>query len=82
VAAGRLREVLLAARAEADLEGLVAVAIGGAHLHDGARTRLDHGDGNEVAALHEALGHSEFLADEAEHGFSSSLLFAVVRPVT
>ena len=51
--------------AEAQLNSLVAIALDGLLLHDGAGTSLDDGDGNDLAVRVEQLGHTDFLADNA-----------------
>src|SRR5262249_50076276 len=53
--------------AVAELDGLVAVALHGAHLGDRAGPRLDHGHGNPLALLVEELGHPHLLTDQSDH---------------
>src|SRR6185503_1433674 len=65
-----LREALLLVRAEAELERGVAVALRGADLRHGARPRLDHGHGHDVALLVEDLRHADFSANQTDHVFS------------
>ena len=55
--------------AEAQLNSLVAIALDGLLLHDGAGTSLDDGDGDDLAILVEQLGHTDFLADNAFNHF-------------
>ena len=55
--------------AEAQLNSLVAIALDGLLLHDGAGTSLDDGDGNDLAVRVEQLGHTDFLADNAFNHF-------------
>src|ERR1041385_9112049 len=63
----RLREPALLVRAEPELERGVAVALPGADLRDGARSRFDHGHRDDVALLVEELRHPDLLADEPHH---------------
>ena len=61
-----LRELPLGDRVERELHGVVAVRVGGLHLHDRARAGLDHGDRGDGAGLRvEDLGHAELLAEDA-----------------
>src|SRR5262249_14413574 len=62
-----LREALLLVRAEAELQRGVAVALAGADLRDGARARLDHGHGHDVALLVEDLRHADFASNQSHH---------------
>ncbi|TMB70943.1 MAG: hypothetical protein E6J43_00540 [Chloroflexi bacterium] len=58
--------------AKADLHRLVAVALLGLDLDDGAGKRLDDGDGHGAAVRLEHLRHTDFAAEDAfdGHGFS------------
>src|SRR4051794_7006841 len=51
--------------AEAELDGRVAVHLGGAHLGDHARARLDDGHRHDAVVLVEDLGHAQLLAEKA-----------------
>jgi hypothetical protein len=64
---GRLGLVDLAGvdLAVGDLDGVVAVALGRAHLGDHVGGHLDDGDGNELAVLVPDLGHAELRAEQA-----------------
>ena len=55
--------------AEAQLNSLIAIALDSLLLHDGAGACLDDGDGDNLAALIEQLGHTDFLADNAFNHF-------------
>ena len=57
---GELLRVLLAV---GDLEGGVAVALGGLHLHDACRLDAEHGDGHDFV-VHPHLAHGDFLAND------------------
>ncbi len=63
-----LRELLVLAVLERQLDGRVAVGLRRAHLRDRARAGLDDGDRDAVAVVVEQLGHAELLADDARHG--------------
>ena len=52
---------------EAQLHGGVAFLLGSLLLDDGAGTRLDHGDGNDLAVFVEDLRHTDFLANDCLH---------------
>ena len=61
-----LRELPLGDRVERELHGVVAVGVDGLHLHDRARTGLDHGDGRHRTGLRvEDLRHAELLAEDS-----------------
>ena len=55
--------------AEAQLNSLIAIALDSLLLHDGAGACLDDSYGNNLAALIEQLGHTDFLADNAFNHF-------------
>src|SRR5580765_455094 len=63
----RLRVPAFLVRAESQLQRAVAVALAGADVRDGARSRLDHGHRDDVALLVEELRHAELLSDHAHH---------------
>ena len=69
-----LADVLVLALLEGELHGLIAVSLDGADLGDRAGSRLDDGDGHDVAVVVEELGHAHFLADDASHGATQSLI--------
>ena len=69
VASGCLVDLLGGNLAEAQLNSLIAVALDGLLLHDGAGTRLDDGHGNDLAVLVEQLSHTDFFADNAFNHF-------------
>ena len=48
-----------------DLDGVVAVGLGGADLGDDVRRDLDDGDGDELVVLVPDLGHAELRAEQA-----------------
>jgi len=48
---------------EGDLDGIIAILIDGLHLGDGAGTRLDDRDRDEVVVRVIDLGHSDFLTE-------------------
>src|SRR5262245_17007765 len=53
----------------AELNGAVAVALGSAHLQDGARTGLDHGDSDGISIFTVNLRHSDFATEKTDsHG--------------
>ena len=63
-----LRELSLGHLVERELDGVVAVGLGGPHGDDGAGPRLDHRHGREpTGLLVEDLRHAELLADDALH---------------
>ena len=79
-----LGHALLFLRAEADLNGFVAVALGRFYLGDRARTRLYYGHGNEGVGPVVHLGHAQFftyydLAHFAKRQAESNPLEAAVR---
>ena len=49
---------------EAELHGVVAVAVNGFLLNDCARAKFHNGDGNDVSLVVEDLRHAEFSADK------------------
>ena len=63
-----LRERLLLAGAERELDGLVAVALRGADRGHRAGPGLEHGDALDAAVVEEPLGHSELLGEDRGHG--------------
>ena len=65
----RAQELLGGNLAEAQLNSLIAIALDSLLLHDGAGACLDDGDGDNLAALIEQLGHTDFLADNAFNNF-------------
>ena len=69
VACSCLVDLLGGNLAEAQLNSLVAIALDGLLLHDGAGTSLDDGDGNDLAVRVEQLSHTDFLADNAFNHF-------------
>ncbi len=50
----------------ADLDGRVAVALGGAQLRDGVRLDGEHRDGHHRPVVLEDLGHADLAADETD----------------
>ena len=46
------------------LNGLVAILLGGLLLHHGAGAGLDQGDGHHPAGFIEDLGHADLFADD------------------
>ena len=46
------------------LNGLIAILLGGLLLHHSAGAGLDQGDGNHLASLIEDLGHADLFADD------------------
>ena len=46
------------------LNGIVAILLGGLLLHHGAGAGLDQGDGHHAAGLIEDLGHADLFADD------------------
>src|SRR5699024_631464 len=63
VARGRLRDLARVDVARSDLNGAVAVLLGGADLRDDVRRELEHRDGNELAAFVPHMGHARPLGD-------------------
>src|SRR4051812_36951822 len=63
-----LGDVLLAYRAERELDGLVAVAVERADPGDGTRAGLEHGDALDAPVLEEQLRHPELLGEDRRHG--------------
>ena len=59
-----LGQVLLLSVLETQLNGLIAILLGGLLLHDGAGTGLNQGDGHHTAGLIEDLGHADLLTDD------------------
>src|SRR3954469_8546613 len=62
-----LGDVLLAYRAERELDGLVAVAVERADPGDGTRAGLEHRDALDAPGLEEQLGHPELLGEDRRH---------------
>ena len=52
---------------KAQLDRLIAFLLGSLLLNDGAGTRLNDGDGNDLAVFVEDLRHANFLADDCFH---------------
>jgi hypothetical protein len=52
--------------AEAELHGVVAVAIGGAHLQHVARTGLDHRDRDRFPGFVKYLCHPDLAAEQSD----------------
>src|SRR4051794_11246102 len=71
VAQLRLRQPLLAGAAEAELHGLVAVALMRADAGDVTRAGLDHGHTLHAAVLLEDLRHPDLLPEERRHRYTS-----------
>src|ERR687885_1932376 len=63
-----LGEVLLADRAERELDGLVAVAVERADRRHRTRAGLEHRDALDAAVLEEQLRHPELLGEDRRHG--------------
>src|SRR5215218_1130432 len=66
------RELLLAAGAESQLDGLVAVAVMRTDTGDRARAGLEHGDALDAAVIEEALGHAELLGEDRSHDYDAN----------
>src|SRR6185312_2618325 len=64
-----LRELLLAAGAERELHGLVAVALVRADAGDRAGTGLEHGHALDAPVVEEALRHPELLGEDRGHDY-------------
>src|SRR3954449_5740790 len=62
-----LGEVLLAHRAERELDGLVAVAVERADAGHGTGPGLEHRDALDAPVLEEQLGHPELLGEDRRH---------------
>src|SRR3954470_19446318 len=62
-----LGQVLLARRAERELDGLVAVAVERADARDGTGPGLEHGDALDAPVVEEQLGHPELLGEDRGH---------------
>src|SRR5450756_1591633 len=75
-----LADVLVFALLERQLHGLVAVGVEGADLCDRAGASLDDGDGHDVAAVVEELGHAHLFADDASHSLYSLSLIHISEP--
>ena len=60
----RLVDLARVDRAEAELDGAVAVVVGGADLGDDAGPGLDHGHRDDLVVLVPDLGHAELLAQD------------------
>src|SRR3954447_168268 len=65
-----LGEVLLAGRAERELDGLVAVAVERADPGHGTRPGLEDGDALHAPVFEEQLRHPELLGEDRGHGQS------------
>lgn len=59
----RLGHALFFLRTEADLHGVITVALSSFYLRDGARASLNDRDGNKAVVLVENLGHAQFFSD-------------------
>ena len=68
-----LGELALSNRLITQLNGLIAILLGGLLLHHGAGAGLDHGHRDHVASFIEDLGHADLFADDRflHVGFSS-----------
>jgi hypothetical protein len=66
------RERLLAACAERELHGLVAVPLVRADARDRARSGLEHRDALDTAVVEESLGHAELLGEDRGHDYDAS----------
>src|SRR3954471_10537369 len=64
-----LGQVLLADRAECELDGLVAVAVECADAGDGTGPRLEHRDALDAPVLEEELRHAELLGEDRRHRY-------------
>jgi hypothetical protein len=62
-----LGQRLLAHAAEGELDGVVAVALGGADAGDRARAGLEHGHALDAAVVAEPLGHAELAGEDRGH---------------
>src|SRR4051794_39707022 len=62
-----LAQVLLARRAERELDGLVAVAVERADAGHGTGPGLEHRDALDAPVLEEQLGHPELLGEDRRH---------------
>jgi hypothetical protein len=71
-ARGLVRAAVRPRADEADLDGFVAVLVGGLLLHDEARPRLHDRDGNDRPVFLEDLGHPDLLADDSVYGHGST----------
>ena len=65
-------ELLLAAGAERELHGLVAVALVRADAGDGAGPGLEHGHALDAPVVEEALSHAELLGEDRGHRYDAS----------
>src|SRR3954468_900003 len=70
VTGGRLVDLARVDLAVGDLDGVVAVRLGGADLGHDVRRDLDDGHGDELVVLIPDLGHAELLAEEALGGLA------------
>ena len=59
-----LGELALSNRLITQLNGLIAILLGGLLLHHGAGPGLDHGHRDHAASLIEDLGHADLFADD------------------
>src|SRR5262249_21379394 len=71
-AGGLVRRGVRTRSDQADLDGLVAVLVGGLLLHDEARARLHDRAGNDRPVFLEDLGHPDLLADDSVYGHGST----------
>ena len=55
-------------RAEAELDGGVAIALGGFELGDGTGADFEHGAADDAAVLADDLHHAELFAEETGYG--------------
>ena len=60
----RLGQVLFLSGFKTQLDGVVAVLLGGLLLHHGAGSSLNQGDGHHTAGRIEDLGHADLFADD------------------
>src|SRR5579871_2021808 len=68
-----LRQRLLAGRAERELDGVVAVALGGPQRRHPARARLEDGDAGDAAVVAEDLRHAELAGEDGGHHSASRI---------
>jgi hypothetical protein len=61
------RQRLLAHRAEAELDGLVAVHLVGADREHRTGAGLEHGHALDLAVFQEPLGHPQLLGEDRRH---------------
>ena len=72
VAEQRLVERFLAHRAEAELDGLIAVGLVGADRGHRAGPGLEHGHALDVTVVEESLGHAQLLGEDGGHQLKAS----------